>query len=82
MHSKKLKKIKMEVTDADLKRLKLCHRKVCPDFPLMDFILSYREAADCSEIKGKQLSVELQKVLISYSSWKPLTVAMVILHFY
>ena len=53
------------------------HKAEVDNFPLMDFILSYRKAAYGSEVKDKQSSVELLKVFFSFSSWKPLNVSKV-----
>lgn len=76
---KPLKSIKIDITDAELEK---CHKRVCPDYPLMDFIMSYREAASCLEVVGKNVSVELLKVIMNCPSWKPLTVAMVFFFFF
>lgn len=60
---KPLKSIKIDITDAELEK---CHKRVCPDYPLMDFIMPYREAASCLEVVGK--NVELLKVIMNCPS--------------
>lgn len=66
--------IKMKITDEELEK---CHKRVCPNLSHMDFIMSYREATECSEVKGKNASIELLTVLMKYPSWKPLLVSIV-----
>lgn len=63
------------ITDEDLK---ICHNKICPDFELLDFVTSYKEACCIPELKNKRISKELLKTLLNnYEGWKPLVISVV-----
>jgi len=71
---KPLQFIKMSVSDMELKE---CHSLICPDFTLVDFVTSYKEASGHSQIKDKLISTSLLKILINCASWESLTVSIV-----
>ena len=71
---KPLQFIKMSVSDVELKE---CHSLICPDFTLVDFVTSYKEASGHSQIKDKLISTSLLKILINCASWESLTVSIV-----
>lgn len=48
------------ITDEELK---MCHNRICPDFELIDFVTSYKEACCISQIKDKRISKDLLKTL-------------------
>jgi len=59
---KPLKIINMSVSDMELKE---CHSLICPDFSLVDFVTSYKEASGHSQIKDKLISTCVLKILIN-----------------
>lgn len=71
---KPLERISGTVTDDELKQ---CHNIVCPDFELIDFVTSYREASGVSQIAEKKINVELLQGLLKNEMWKPLSMAVV-----
>lgn len=71
---KPLQFIKLSTSDIELKE---CHSLICPDFMLVDFVTSYREASGHIQIKDKPISTSLLKILINCPSWKSLTISIV-----
>ncbi|KAL4112798.1 hypothetical protein QTP88_016527 [Uroleucon formosanum] len=63
----------MSVSDMELKE---CHSLIYPDFTLVDFVISYKEASGHSQIKDKLISTSLLKLLINCASCESLTVSI------
>lgn len=63
------------ITDEELK---ICHDKICPDFELLDFVTSYKEACCIPQLRNKRISKEVLKTLLNnYEGWKPLVISVV-----
>jgi len=75
---KPLKIIKMSVSDIELKER---HSLICPDFSLVDFVTSYKDAFEHSQIKDKFISTSVLKILTNCASWESLTVSIVCTYF-
>ncbi|KAL4098742.1 hypothetical protein QTP88_023284 [Uroleucon formosanum] len=63
----------MSVSDMELKE---CHSLIYPDYSLVDFVTSYKEVSEHSQIKDELISTSLLKILINCPSWESLTVSM------
>lgn len=60
------------ITDENLK---ICHDKICPDFELLDFVMSFKEACCIPQLRNKRISKEVFKTLFkNYEGWKPLVI--------
>ena len=69
-----LQTLNNSVTDDEIK---LCHKVICPDFDLLNFASSYREAAACDQLKGKKITEKnVLKSILKVDHWRPLAVAM------
>lgn len=58
--------------------LKICHDKICPDFELLDFVTSCKEACCIPQLRNKKISKDVLKTLLNnYEGWKPLVISVV-----
>jgi len=57
-------------------KLKKCHRLICPDYQLIDFVASYQEACTIEELKG-HISINILKIVLKNESWKSLSTSLV-----
>lgn len=71
---KPLTKMSDLVTNEELKD---CHKTICPDYELNDFVASYREASSLELIKNQHISEMLLKTLLKNEAWKSLSVSVV-----
>lgn len=71
---KPLERLSNTVTDIELNE---CHKMICPDFSLVDFVTSYRKASYTSEVAEKKMSIQLLKSLLLNEAWKPLSISVV-----
>lgn len=76
---KPLERLSNTVTDSELNE---CHKMICPDINLVDFVTSYREASYTSEVAEKKMSIQLLKFLLLNEAWKPLSISMVCIKWY
>lgn len=67
-----LRQLNVNASDDELKR---CHRVICPDHKLTDFISSYREASSESTLTALNLR-ECLKKCSSVAEWKPLSTSL------
>lgn len=72
MAFKPLERLSNTVTDSELNE---CHKMICPDINLVDFVTSYREASYTSEVAEKKMSIQLLKLLLLNEAWKPLSIS-------
>lgn len=69
---KPLRSFSNHYTDRELKK---CQEKICSNFPLIDFISSYREVSLCKEFSNKNLFIDLFKKLLKCDQWKSLAIS-------
>jgi len=67
---KPLAKLSDLVTDSELKN---CHKIICPDYELNEFVASYREASSIEIIQNQTIS----EMLLKNAAWKSLSVSVI-----
>lgn len=71
---KPLKILNENISDIQLKK---CHSIICPDYPLLNFLSSYRESTASCYIENKNISVDLLKVVLKCEDWESLAISIV-----